>query len=1369
MLTLKHGFFLIFVTWCCAFLHGQNFSNFDHVTPLLNNKRVFVSKTNQDALGNMWVLSTTGILKYDGYNYRAVNDKAIFKGWQQTDRVKNILSDNEKNIWFVSVSGLVSKYNSTQGTYEQISELIKDPIHKIYSGGDAVWLLTLNNKLYRYKQSMVEEIGFVFNSTSATNNHYQVENMCLINTNDFYLSTKVGQVFRFSIETKQLTELIGPYTDYPGHVILTSDRNNKLWIGTETLGLFVYDTNKKEFIQDSFFSEDRHNINKEMFLSLFYDSKGNIWGSTDGGGLYKVNSITGKIDLFTKQNANKFSLDSNTILNVSEDNHNNIWITTKSGTLNILPYNNSDINYHPGTAHYIPQRILSIYKSSKNVLWLGTDGAGLTKVTKNTKDEIVNENQFFSDLGLNKRFYVQSITEDSNGNIWFGTYKNGLYFHNTRNNTFKKIKIVNSKNQEGTDVRTVFKDSKNRIWVGSNISLNVYDSNRRLLASFNNNTHNIEGSILQSIVEDNEGVIWLGMNRSSLFKFNENSNNLQNSNFSKQPYYTDDEKDEMGIKYISIGKPNELWLISNTNKLLKYNTKDKTYSGLDNLESIDYGYLASVLVSGDNLWLSSNNGLIRYNLTTSTSTVYYSSDGLQDNMFLTRSAYIDKQGLLYFGGIKGVNFFNPEKISKKQSNPKLYINDIEILNQPIESLASLQLPSGTFNVESLDLKNNQSSFSFRFSAIDNILNPKYFYAYRLKGFDDDWITNHTERIATYTNIPAGNYTFEVKAGTKKNNWDIPAKQIQISIAQPFWNTPVAYLLYLALILLIAYGIRRWYLLKKKLLLEKVTYKKEHELYDLKMNFFAKMSHEIQTPITLILGPIDDMLTRAEQNGNLLLKQRLKIISNNANRLSKIARELTLVRDKELNNLKLLVTKNSLSRNIENISLSFKELARNKHIDFTVNYPQNSLKVWYDKEKVEHIIYNLLSNAFKFTPKEGFIQLNVVPTNSKKMIKISVTDSGQGISKDELNTIFELFYQSNHKKKNKGSGIGLALTKELIDLHKGKIEVESILNEGTTFTVTLPICEDAYTESERITTSEIEEPILNIEAEKNDDIIDEEENNLNKKTILIVEDNYELQTFLKELLMPLYNIIAAENGEEGYYYAKSNFPDLILSDIMMPKLNGIEMCKKLQEDNLTKHIPLVLLTAKNSTKSKISGLKSGAIEYINKPFNTNELLLKIKNIIISKEHIISKYRKETISRPEVLLNKSQDEIFLENLVANINLKIENANLKMEELAASLNMSYSSLYRKCLALTGHSVVDFVRLLRLKKAAILMTKYGFNISETSFKTGFNDPKYFSKCFKKHFKKTPGNFKKEATKTDIDSYLKKYNITDLELETSQ
>jgi signal transduction histidine kinase/DNA-binding response OmpR family regulator/ligand-binding sensor domain-containing protein len=1362
MFISKRFLFLVFSVWCSSFLFGQNQTNFNHISPVLNNQVISITQTEQDALGHMWMLFGGGILKYDGYDYKLIKNKTIFSNWQSTDVIKNIASDEEKNIWLISKSGLVSKYNSFLGVYEDVSAVVGKPIQKIRVKKEGVWLLTKNNVLYQYTNSEIKKIAPIFKD--ATSN-LTVRDMDLTNPNEVFLTTDTSRLYHYNIKTKEKNELIGAFTGFPGGLILTSDKNNKLWIGTETFGFFIYDAFKKEFVQDTFFKNKKFKVDKELFLSVFFDSNGYIWGGTDGGGLYKIDSNTGEIDVFTKQDSNESSLGSNTILNISEDNHKNIWVSTNYGKLNVLPFRNKAVGYYDGSPNNAPQRVLSIFKSSKDVLWIGTDGFGLTKVVTNKSNEFVNESNL-----LNNRYYVQSIAEDSNENIWFGTYKNGLFFHDTKKNSYKKIPIKNSKNQEGTDVRTVFKDAHNRIWVGSNISLNVYSSTLKLLAVFDVNSNHLEGAILQSITEDENGTIWLGT-RKNLFELKENKLNLQNSTFSQQFDVINNTTQIDGVIHMAKGKPNELWLICNKGKILKFHTKTKVCTTFEQIESINDVVITAVIADDNNLWLSSNNGIICLDIKNNTTKTYYTTDGFQDNMYLTRSAFKDSDGILYFGNTKGVNYFNPKELSKKKSNAVLYINDIEILNQPIDSLIPQQVNAGIYNLDFLELENRQSSFSFRFSAIDNVLNPKYYYAYRLKGFDENWIKNHPERIATYTNIPAGDYSFEVKASTKTNSWDIATKQIKISIAQPLSNKPIAYVFYLSIVLLIIYAIRRWYLLKKKLLLEAINHKKENELHDLKMNFFAKMSHEIQTPITLILGPIDNMLRLAGQNGNLLLKQRLKIISNNANRLSKIARELTLVRNKELGTLQLLVTKNSLLINIEEIYLSFKELARIKKIDFVINCPKNLVDIWYDKEKIEHIIYNLLSNAFKFTPKEGYIQLNVVPTNSRKSIKISVTDSGVGIIKEELNTIFELFYQSNIGKKNKGSGIGLALTKELIDLHKGKIEVESIPNEGTTFTVTIPIAESAYTESERITTSDSE--VLNTEvltfAEttfvvEDSNLLNKLEINANKKTILIVEDNFELQAFLKELLQEQYNIILAENGEEGYYYAKSNLPDLILSDIMMPKLDGIEMCRKLQNDSLTVHIPIVLLTAKNSTNSKILGLKSGAIEYINKPFNTNELLLKVKNIITSKEHIISKYRKETISRPAILLEKSQDEIFLENLVFNINLRLEDANFKLEELADSLHMSYSRLYRKCKSLTGSSLLDFVRLLRLKKAAILIAKYGFNISEAAFKTGFNDPKYFSKCFKKHFKLTPGDFKKEAKKIDINLYLKKYAIEDLE-----
>ena len=1365
MVSLNRCILIAFFIFHSSCVFSQNRKSFQGLYPILDNKTISVTRTTQGPLGNIWLVCSKGILVYDGYNYRLIKNKTIFPNVKQYNRIHNIITDSNDNIWVVSTSGLLSKYNASAGLFEDMTSLLakNDSVNSILSKGNSIWLASENGNIYRYTDSKISIVTTIPYINPPLKNIFDIE---LVGNKQLYVSTTDGEIFNYDLETKQLSKLVGLFNEYPGNIVLTTDNNsNRLWIGTEIHGLFVYDLARKQYIQDHLFKNKKFNINKEMFITLFCDSQGHIWGGTDGGGLYKIDSNTGTIDLFTKQDTNGISLNSNTFLNINEDSHKNIWVTTNYGNIFVLPNINSNIKYHAGSENNIPLRILSIYKSSTGDIFVGTDGSGLTKITHNP-DGTTSATQYFNDLPRNKGFYVQSITEDERANIWFGTYRNGLWCFNTKNNTLqKKINIYNSKKQGATDVRTVFKDSKGRIWVGSNISISIYTDDLKPIANFENNKNGLKGSNTESILEDENGTIWLGLYNGGLFQFNENMMDIKQSQFVLYPNY-DKNNNTFSIKSMVPGEPNEIYLIDHRSKLLKFNTINKTYSNFEHIESVNEQIFSSIIKEDDqNLWISTtNNGISHLNIKKSTIKTFYTTDGLQDNMFLSRSSFKDKEGLFYFGGIRGINYFNPRHLSKKTSKAILQISDIEILNQPANSLIPSQVTTGTYNVKSLKLKYNQSSFSFRFSAIDNILNPKYYYAYRLKGFDDDWITNHSERVATYTNIPSGHYTFEVKAGSKKNIWDIPAKQISITIEQPLWNKPLAYIIYLIILALVAYGIRRWYLLRKKLFLEKIDHKNENELHEMKMNFFTKMSHEIQTPITLILGPIEDMLKRSEQNGNLLLKQRLNIISNNAKRLSKIARELTLVRNKELNKLRLIINKNNLYKDIENIALSFKELARKKQIDFAINCPKNLSEAWYDKEKIEHIIYNLLSNAFKFTPRDGYIQLNVIPIDFKKAIRLSVADSGSGIPQKELDTIFELFYQSKAGKRNKGSGIGLALTKELVDLHKGSIEVDSTPTKGTIFTITLPIKEDAYTESERITTNTFEESnIINTALENELSIESNVSLDLSKKTILIVEDNYDLQSFLKDLLFNQYNIILAENGEEGYLYAKNHYPDLIISDIMMPKMDGIKMCNKLKNDKSAKHIPIILLTAKNSTHSKIYGLKSGAIEYINKPFNTKELLLKIKNIISSKEHIISKYRKEMISNPKIKVQKSQDEIFLESMMSYISLRLEDTNFKVEDLADYLNMSYSSLYRKCLALTGQSIIDFVRSFRLKRAAILITKYGYSVSESAFLNGFNDPKYFSKCFKKQFKKTPKDFGNEAKKIGIDEYFKKHDLDNI------
>ncbi|WP_422349066.1 ATP-binding protein [Flagellimonas sp.] len=1332
---------------------GQDGGSFKSLVPTHNNKPLFVTSIAQDSLGNIWMSSSLGVLIYNGYSYSVIKRKSIFPQMGQDDRIRSISSDESKNIWITTSGGLLSKYNAGLGQFEGFKPKLGESVWEVKPNGKQVWIATKNGTLYKYHNKVLDSITTIPNINMADN---MVNDLEFDKNDNVYVGTTKGKIHKYSIQSGRQTEIIGPFTDYPGGIVLEVDRKNRLWIGTEANGLHVYDIAKQRIISESFFTGDINDITSSLFLNLFLDSNDNIWGGTDGSGLYKVDSETGVVRVFKKRYFTASSIESNTILDINEDDHKNIWAVTKYGTLNVLPIANDKIRYHPGSENNIPMRVLCMLKTSDETLWIGTDGMGLTKIAADGTKE-----QFFN--GPNNSFYVHSIVADEKSNLWLGTYRNGLWHHDLTSSTFKRVEVENSKGQTASDIRVLYRDSKKRLWVGSNVSLNIYTSDHRLLASFGNNENGLSGTIVESILEDKNGVVWLGQSGGGLFKFQENKEKLSLSSFKNFKTGPDDIIPR--VFSLSNLSDSTLLMINEKRELLAFNTETEKYCNFEHFGTIkDLSFSAVTSVDQDNIWASTYNSILHLDLKGQTTEMYYSSDGLPDGSFMTSSVHNGKDGQLYFGSTTGVTYFYPHELIKKPSNPKLVVYDIQVLNKPAKDLLPNQIKSEVFNLSNLKLDYNQSSFSVRFSAIDNILNPNYFYTYKLVGFDSEWKKTYTEGLATYTNVPPGKYTLEIRVHEMNDLSKNFGKTIAISIAQPFWNKPLAHVIYITLFVLLAFGCVKWYRLRKKLLIHRIIRAKEQDLHNTKMDFFTKMSHEIQTPITLILGPIEDMLKRAELNGNMLLKERLNIISNNAKRLSRIARELTLLRNKETNKLSLLVSKNNLHSDINHICMSFKEIARNKQIDFSISCPKNLNNAWYDKEKIEHILYNLLSNAFKYTPTEGNVQLSVSPISKKSYIKISVSDSGQGIQKNELDKIFKLFYRSDSNKKARGTGIGLALTKELVTLHRGKIKVNSVANEGTTFTVKIPILEEFYVDQEKMA---LEDEGIAPKFQKQPQQPKNGPVNHKEKSILIVEDNFELQQFLKNLLSTQYNILLADNGEEGFYLAKNNIPDLIISDIMMPRMDGIQMCSELNKNNLTKHIPIVLLTAKNSTKAKIEGLKTGAVEFINKPFNTNELILKVNNLLLSKEHIISKYRKELINRPQVAENRSQDEIFLASFVDKINHNMDDPDFKIQQLAESLNMSYSSLYRKCLNITGLTVIDFIRRIRLNKAAILLTKFGYPISEVAHLVGFNDPKYFSKSFKNQFGKTPKEFKKASDLADdLESYLSEHKINNISLE---
>tara|TARA_R110002049_G_scaffold17731_2_gene68518 strand:+ start:48074 stop:52162 length:4089 start_codon:yes stop_codon:yes gene_type:complete len=1348
---------LLLALFLCTYLFGQQPSNFIHLPFKLNNHNIKVTHTVQDSLGFVWLAHAEGISKYDGYNYEFISKDLIFKNDTTSDEVKKVFRDTKGVIWALSLNGQLS-YLHKNGTFLSIDDSIIDfqklhEVNTVYEDDGNIWMATKKGSVYSYDhdQGILDSITTVPVDAFGLN---KINSLVVRKSDQLVISTYKGPLFIYYLETRRLETLDLPY-DYTlaDNNLLLLDKKNRLWIGSSYVDhdIVIYDFTKESFVQDEIINAKWRDQLNELFTTMYCDIHGFIWLGTDGNGLYKIDPDSGSLTIYKHNDLNEFSLSTNTIIGINEDLKNNLWVLTNYGDINILRNRNHQINYHSGSIQDRPARVLSSYRGKDGTLWIGTDGNGITKVTHEGR-----EDQFFENSPDNKGFYIHSINEDAKGNVWVATYKNGLWVGNSGNTEFSKVSLQNSKNIVALDVRFIFKDSRQRLWVTTDLGVYLFSDKDTLLAYFENGSAGLLGLISQSVVEDTSGTVWLAYNGGGLFRFNENFKDLSKSSFTRFGHVEDRliSNKNYDIWSMATSDSEGLWLVTVNGDLTKFDIADQKFEHIKINGVYDNTVFRSVLLENrDNLWLGSTNGIWHLNLRDATSRVFQKSDELQDDSFMQRSAHKGSDGSFYFGGLNGVNYFKPNQVKKEKTVAKLFVEDIDILNQPAISVIPDQIKEGVEKIEELQLNHDQSSFSFRFLAIDNVLFSNYNYAYRLRGFNNNWIDSEKERLAAYTNIPPGNYVFEVKASSNNGEWDIAQKSIAITILPTLWKTPLAKFFYALLFVGLLYGIAVWIRLRNRVVADELQHKHERELYALKMDFFAKMSHEIQTPLTLILIPLENMLDRARKSGNVILQQRLRLISNNANRLSRIVFELTSLRDKELERLVLRPAENNLIADLKEITGSFNEQATFKGISFNCSYPSGEIKLWYDKDKIEHILFNLLSNAFKFTPKGGAIILDVIVEDWERHVKISITDSGPGIPRDELQNIFQLFYQSDAGKQKVGTGIGLALTKELVDLHHGKIDVKSDPVKGSCFSFSLPLDKNNRKSSEVDLT--VKETIIDV-ADVGNDLMPE--NNAKgraklTKTILVVEDNYELQISLKDIFSDYYNVLLAENGEEGYALALEHNPDLIISDIMMPKMDGIEMSTKLQKNELTTHIPIILLTAKKTSKNKLLGLRSGAVEYIGKPFNINELVLKVNNIITRSDRIILKYKNDLITAPKSGSGKSQDEVFLEKLVELVENQMSDPDFKLEDLSADLNMSYSAIYRKFQALTGKKIVEFVRTMRLKKAAILIAECNYSVSEAAFLVGFNDPKYFSKCFKKEFGKNPGKLKGKGNSDKISN----------------
>jgi signal transduction histidine kinase/DNA-binding response OmpR family regulator len=909
----------------------------------------------------------------------------------------------------------------------------------------------------------------------------------------------------------------------------------------------------------------------------------------------------------------------------------------------------------------------------------------------------------------------------------------------------------------GNNVINVITENRTgQLILGTNGGLIVFDSKTGEFSHLNydpNNILNFEG--VAAIWIDPDDTLWIGYLRSGLVRLNPKTNeyihyraDASNPNSLRNNF----------IQYVYRNKKGHLWIAMRRglNKFIEATDRFQRYTK-------DTGLPSNVIVgiledAAGNLWLSSTNGLSKFNPEAETFMNYDVNDGLQGNQFWNRSCFKSPSGELFFGGNNGFNAFYPEKIEKLVNPyiPPIVITNVKILNQsPFQNSYAIKAGQNTLN-----LSYQENQISFEFAALDFTRPEKNQFAYMLAEIENDWIYAGTRRNANYTNLPPGDYVFKVKGTNSDGVWNEKGTTLHIHIDTPFWKTGWAYLLYGLLAIGLIYGINAYIIgmvrVRHDLKIERMEKEKVREINQFKLQFFTDVAHEFKTPLTLIQAPLEEIL--ASKKNNFPYQTEFQLMYRNVKYLLRLVHQLLNFRKAEHGKMELKASPGDIVQFAREVFELFREMARKHQINYQFHSNAEVIEGWFDWEKIEEILVNLIDNAFKYTPDNECITVNLIQTASKEdeqqRLQISVTDSGTGISSDQLDHIFERFYQprEGHHSRQISSGLGLALTKRLVELHHGEIRVESQKGRGSCFTVILPLGKAHLAGHEIISdiseTSHFHSPgaipvdeFISGTTQQTDP--NDENRQIEDFRVLIVEDDGELRAYIGNALSRKYKITLAKDGQEGVELAKKILPDLVISNVMMPCLDGIELCRQLKNDFNTSHIPIILLTARTMIEHKIEGIETGADDYIEKPFHFRFLEARITNLLKSREKLRECYRKELILEPAAVAAASEDEKFLIKIRKFIEAHLANPELDVKLLTRELGISRTMLFVKLKELIGYSPNELIKIIRLEKAAQFLTKTDLTIGEISDKVGFSYSKYFSTCFLEKFGMTPTEYR--------------------------
>ncbi|MDQ6904423.1 MAG: ATP-binding protein, partial [Bacteroidota bacterium] len=1100
-----------------------------------------------------------------------------------------------------------------------------------------------------------------------------------------------------------------------------------IWLATDHGGINILD--KKDFTIKYFLNneEDNYSVAQNSINSMYKDNSGIMWIGTFKKGISYFNKSIIKFPLYRHKLTDPNSLSYNDVNRFVEDEKGNIWIGTNGGGLLYFDRkSNKFIKYqhNPFDKNSLSSDVIvSLCLDSEHTLWIGTYFGGLDHFDGKRFTHYVHDDKNPASIADNA---IWSIMEDSDKRLWLGTFSSGLDRYERNTNSFTHYKATGFHSVHSKYVGDLLQAKNGDIWIATSNGVDVFDPKKNdFIHYFHHDTSAAASSLSNdntiALLQDSRGLIWIatrdGLN------------------------YYDAANGKFGTLHKQDGLADNIVLSIVEDK--EHNLWAGTPNGLSN-----------VIINKD-----ARSGKLSFQFRN-----YNQTDGLQGKEFNEYAAYCTRSGDIFFGGPNGFNLFSPEQINNSNFDPQLVITDLQMFNKSVnvgERFGRhMILPQSISVTKEITLKYNENIFSIEFAALNFFNIGKLKYAYTLSGFNNEWfIADDKTHKATYTNLDPGTYLFKVRTINDDGTLGNDGTSLKITILPPLWRTNYAYILYALLIAAIIFISRKMILRRAKRRFAIEHERKEaqriHALDLMKIKFFTNVSHELRTPLSLILTPLDKII---KNEAAPLQKQQFHVIRRNAQRLLHLVNQLLDFRKMEMREIRIEPTKGNIVEFIREISYSFNDLAAKNHIAFSFNSTIDKFFTEFDHDKIERMLFNLLSNAFKFTHGDGEVSVEI--NGERKMeettiIEIKVSDSGIGIPLEKQEKIFERFFQNDIPENmvNQGSGIGLAITKEFVKLHNGSISVKSEVNVGSCFTLLLPFKELELNDSDNITENQAdldssslqESEIAEEDTYETQEIVDEtnqKQKAAQKQTVLLVEDNEELRFYLKENLGQYFNIIEAGDGKIGWQKTLSAHPDIIVSDISMPEMNGIDLCRKIKNDKRTSFIPIILLTALAGEEQELKGLKTGASDYMTKPFNFEILLSKMNNILAQQQSAKNAYKKLVNANPSDLHVDSPDEKFMHHAIEIIEKNISNPGFSVEELSRGMYISRVGLYKKMLALSGKSPLEFIRFLRLQRAMQLLEKSNLTISEIAYEVGFNDPKYFSKFFKATFNILPSAY---------------------------